>query len=32
MWELDKQFKYELIKIKELIVREYLNPYFSCKK
>jgi len=31
IWELDKQFNYELTKIRELIVKEYLNSYFSCK-
>jgi hypothetical protein len=31
MWEKTNEFKYELKKIKQLIIREYLNPYFSCK-
>ena len=31
IWEPTKELKYELTKIRELIVKEYLNPYFSCK-
>jgi hypothetical protein len=31
MWEKTNEFKYELKKIKQLIIREYLNLYFSCK-
>ncbi len=32
MENLDFAFKKELDKILPLIIREYLNPYFSCKK